>query len=224
MVKVKFCWRKFSRDLVTQLTVPASLIPDTSPGSDVQCFLMFTETIPSGAYVDPDQINSLKPYGGPDVLLSSPVDVEKPEIESTEFQGHVFSNLSRVGDKLTSSYRLPVHLRYHGISDQDYTTVTFTNPEVSVRCVNKKLGMPHYGYHGDIVKQKSEMCSSSSKILCDWIVIHYDAEKKDISVEVPVGKVEHYILVTVGTMVTTLSACIFLVYQTLCSGKHVKVS
>jgi hypothetical protein len=73
------------------------------------------------------------------------IDVEKAEFESTQFEGRIFTNLSYDGDNWTSSYILPIHLRYHSLSDQDYTTVTFNNPEVSVRCLNQKIGMPHYG-------------------------------------------------------------------------------
>jgi hypothetical protein len=40
-------------------------------------------------------------------------------------------------------------------------------------------------------------------------------EAADISVEVPAGKVEHYFLVTMGTMVTTLIGCALLVYHAL---------
>jgi hypothetical protein len=52
---------------VTQFTIPTELLPDVIEGGDIQCFLLFTETVPSGAYIDSDQINSLKNYGGPDV-------------------------------------------------------------------------------------------------------------------------------------------------------------
>lgn len=54
---------------MTQLTVPSELLPDVTVGGDIQCYLLFTETVPSGAYIDSDQINSLKNYGGPDVRI-----------------------------------------------------------------------------------------------------------------------------------------------------------
>lgn len=42
-------------------------MPDITPDGDVSCFLMFVETIPSGAFVDPYQLKSLEPFGGPNV-------------------------------------------------------------------------------------------------------------------------------------------------------------
>lgn len=207
------------RDLVTSLKIPVALLPDIHLDEDLRCYILFTETFPTGAYVDPDQIKSLKPYGGPDVLLTSAVDVEKPEFESTGFLGLVFSNLSKVDGTWIGGYTLPVHLRYHAVSRQDFVNVTFSNPEIAVRCINKEFGLIHHGYHGDTVRQKSELCGSSSVLLCDWVVIQYLAEKTNISVEVPVGKAEHYLLVTVGTVLTTLLGCFLLVYVSLHVGK-----
>lgn len=54
------------RDLLTVVRIPET---DIAIFEDVECSILFTETLPSGAYVDPYQLNSLKPYGGPDVCF-----------------------------------------------------------------------------------------------------------------------------------------------------------
>lgn len=57
----------FCRELTTRLLIPDELMPDVIPGGDVNCFMLFEETVPSGAYVDPYQLKSLRPFDGPDV-------------------------------------------------------------------------------------------------------------------------------------------------------------
>jgi len=57
------------REIKTSLTITKELMPDVTPDGDVTCSMVFLETIPSGAYVDPYQLKSLKPFGGPDVRI-----------------------------------------------------------------------------------------------------------------------------------------------------------
>ena len=59
----------FHRELSTSIQFLKRELHDVDDTEDISCGLLFTEVIPSGAYVDPYQIASLKSFGGPDVSL-----------------------------------------------------------------------------------------------------------------------------------------------------------
>jgi len=82
------------------------------------------------------------------VLISQDVDLEKPEFESQEFTVNIYADLFYVDSTWTSNYTLPVHLRYHAISEGiDYATMTFNQPEVAIRCQIKEYGMQYFGMY-----------------------------------------------------------------------------
>ncbi|KAL4240134.1 hypothetical protein ACF0H5_000928 [Mactra antiquata] len=211
----------FHKDLQTTIRIPETNLEVVE---HVECFILFTEIIPSGAYVDPFQIISLKPHGGPDAIVLDEVDTEKPEFESKEHSVNIFSNMTLQDNTWTADYNLPVHVRYHSVSDKLFDTVTFTNPEISIRCFNNQLGTVHYGYKGETVKMKNDLCYSNKKLICDWTVIQYQSETDSVSVVVPVGQSEHFMIVTVVTIITTMLGCIILTLKTLYKDIKIKES
>ncbi|XP_052769123.1 phosphatidylinositol-glycan biosynthesis class X protein-like isoform X2 [Mya arenaria] len=205
----------FHRELLTSVDMPRELLPDYFDGGDIDCHMLFREVIPSGAYVDPFQLQEQRHFGGPDVKVVDPVDVEKPEVQSFEIVALVYANLTSDGDSWVASYSLPIHLRYHSISpDVDNMEVIFQKPEIFLRCNDAKSGITHYGYRGETVRQESLGCSSSDIILCDWSMIQLH-QNSSLHAWVPVGKTGHFTIVTVGTVIATTAACFLLIAKAL---------
>ncbi|KAL5018858.1 hypothetical protein ScPMuIL_004580 [Solemya velum] len=70
---------------------------------DEACRLLVEESLPSGVFVDPHQIDSLHGFGGPEVLLLDKIDVEAPEYLSQPVQLYIFAALSQNGDRISSN-------------------------------------------------------------------------------------------------------------------------
>ncbi|WAQ96929.1 hypothetical protein MAR_029619, partial [Mya arenaria] len=85
------------KELLTSVDMPRELLPDYFDGGDIDCHMLFREVIPSGAYVDPFQLQEQRHFGGPDVKVVDPVDVEKPEVQSFEIVALVYANLTSDG-------------------------------------------------------------------------------------------------------------------------------
>ena len=78
----------FHKQLLSEveLMLTTTLLPD-------QCQLLVEETIPRGAYVDPDEMRDLKARTGIRSFISVKVDVEKPEFESEAYRVFIFRSL-----------------------------------------------------------------------------------------------------------------------------------
>lgn len=220
----------FHRDLSSSISVQAELLTNVENSREISCLLLFTETIPSGAYVDPYQIASLRPFRGPDAIVRDKVDIEKPEYMSEPLTVEIFTRLYRTGEFWISNYTLPVHLRYHATSEtEDFALVSFIRPEVAVRCWNTTTKLQINGYTGTVAGVKSSTCSSDSNQLCDWTVIETTAvcddqlivpginddlkhhcQQEGIAVSVPVGRANDYYLVTLVTLLFTVGGCLLL--------------
>lgn len=222
----------FHRELSTSIKFLKSELFDAEDTEGISCGLLFTEVIPSGAYVDPYQIASLKLFGGPDAVVKDKVDIEKPEYLSQPHTVEIFTKLHNDQEFWHSNYTLPIHLRYHATSDvEEFATVTFNTPEVAARCWNTATGQPH-GSVNSGTRQKSAFCSSDSQQLCEWTVLETAVECEDhfivagdlkstpcqqdsISVRVPVGRSSDYNLVTSITLLFTVGGCLFLAFYVI---------
>merc|ERR1719145_68678 len=78
----------FHKQLLSEveLMLTTTLLPD-------RCDLLVEETIPRGAYVDPDEMRDLRFKTGLRSFIPAKVDVEKPEFESEAFRVFLFRTL-----------------------------------------------------------------------------------------------------------------------------------
>ena len=88
------------RELSTSISIPAGLLAKNVDFAETSCLLLFTETIPSGAYVDPYQVASLRPFGGPDVSPIICFRLYEPRREKTGLRDF------RPGPTQTGLYKL----------------------------------------------------------------------------------------------------------------------
>merc|ERR1719369_1439071 len=75
----------FHKQLLSEveLMLTTTLLPD-------RCTLLVEETIPRGAFVDPDEMRDLRYKVGLRAFIPTKVDIEKPEFESEAFRVFLF--------------------------------------------------------------------------------------------------------------------------------------
>uniref|UniRef100_A0A803JMB9 Phosphatidylinositol-glycan biosynthesis class X protein n=1 Tax=Xenopus tropicalis TaxID=8364 RepID=A0A803JMB9_XENTR len=117
-----------SRDLETSVVVqgPAELVK--------HCRVLIQEHIPSGLYLDPYQLSSLRHHNLTEVLLLTPVDVEAPEYLS---RGHTALVYTKPDPSCAHCYTstVPLHIRYHRPASQtDKVSITLQNPKLLLNC------------------------------------------------------------------------------------------
>ncbi|BFZ02860.1 hypothetical protein BsWGS_05899 [Bradybaena similaris] len=195
----------FHRSLETSLTVPESVIlqhklPDCA-------FLLF-ETLPPGIYADPFQINSLVPFGGPQVLFDRIVNIEAAEFLSKPHELFIFLSLHKhVTDERPSEktlkVSLPIHARYHRPSVDakiSHSHVTILPPGLYSNCTPSDAA--------DTVMAPCDMNNSS---LCLWTHLPYKSSFPVVQLSVPIGQQSDIPLVVMTTLFTTVAVCALLI-------------
>ncbi|KAK3598853.1 hypothetical protein CHS0354_008595 [Potamilus streckersoni] len=200
----------FHRNLRTEISIPRESIHFKPSTGDIACAVLLEETLPSGAFVDPYQLESLRAFGGPDVLCLHDVDTEKPEFLSQPLTIFIFSHLHLHEGHWTSNVTIPIHMRYQRpFQRQDYVTVTFLNPALFLRCPDTA----DTGEYDNI--EIVFACDSMNQAVCTWFRIDYTSTKGNLDVQVPVGRLEHLPFVIGATIIITLLGCIMLIYMVI---------
>jgi len=201
----------FHKELLSEveLMLTTTLLPD-------RCTLLMEETIPRGAYVDPDQLRELRYKSGLRTFIPTKVDVEKPEFESEAWRVFVFRPL-RVQENLRlTSVQLPVHIRYHkpsapvpghnrGDPGAPMATVKINNPRLLLSCQDEDL------MSNCSERRVTSYCDDTGLEKCDWLNLPYKINVANIEVSIPVGNTEHTGLVVAVTTLVTSGATIYLV-------------
>ncbi|CAG5127835.1 unnamed protein product [Candidula unifasciata] len=195
----------FHRNLETLLTLPESIIlQHKSP----ECSLLLFETLPPGAYADPFQINSLKPFGGPQVLFDRIVNIEAAEFSSKPHELFIFLSLykhvaaERSSEK-TLEVSLPIHARYHKPSVDakiSHSFVTILPPGLYSNCTPS-----------DAADTIMAPCDVNNSSMCLWTHLPYKSNFPVVQLSVPVGQQSDIPLVVVATLFITVTVCAVLV-------------
>ena len=154
-----------------------TLLPD-------KCTLVMEETLPRGAYIDPDQLRDLRYSRGVRAYVPASIDIEKPEFESESWRVFIFRPL-RVQENLrVTSVQLPVHMRYHRPSGQGGASPS--GPSATVRINNPRL-LLSCGDGEDILANCSERrvtsyCDETGAEKCDWLNLPYKINVPSIEV------------------------------------------
>ncbi|XP_041362714.1 phosphatidylinositol-glycan biosynthesis class X protein-like [Gigantopelta aegis] len=197
----------FHRDLVTH--IEWNMKPFHGSRLD-NCHLLMQETLPAGLYVDPYQLNSLLPFGGPQVLIDQPVDIEAPEYKSSPLNIYVFARLYPVKQSKgqhTADVTLPLHLRYHRPSSrpgQKYHRLTINNPVIFTNCsVHDSEGL------------SVSACDYLNSSVCWWHQHPVELVSGAIKLSIPIGHQSHLTLVVIGTLSVTAAGCLFIMYTVI---------
>ncbi|CAI9720829.1 phosphatidylinositol-glycan biosynthesis class X protein [Octopus vulgaris] len=169
--------------------------------STTQCKSALEMTLPAGAYLDPNQINNLRK---PEVLFDSPVDVEAPEHASSNQTLLVYTDLQPVTqNEFTAEIVLPVHLRYHQSEhSKPFKTIHFKTPDtIFIDCLD--------GMYTTYELQ----CSQTNYNICTWTKLKCQCRVSSTQAIIPVGNLDHLLIVAVITTLTTICGTTFLLYQ-----------
>uniref|UniRef100_A0A803JTN4 Phosphatidylinositol-glycan biosynthesis class X protein n=3 Tax=Xenopus tropicalis TaxID=8364 RepID=A0A803JTN4_XENTR len=183
----------YHRDLETSVVVqgPAELVK--------HCRVLIQEHIPSGLYLDPYQLSSLRHHNLTEVLLLTPVDVEAPEYLS---RGHTALVYTKPDPSCAHCYTstVPLHIRYHRPASQtDKVSITLQNPKLLLNCGQD---FPPTSCSPHSVTEAP--CDLKDKELCQWLDLPYTADPNALNLEVPVGLAEDGPIVCAVTLIVTL--------------------
>nr|ACO15466.1 Phosphatidylinositol-glycan biosynthesis class X protein precursor [Caligus clemensi] len=189
----------FHKELSTEveLMLTTSVLPD-------QCTLLIEEIVPRGMYVDPDQMRSLSNKNGNQYYIGVKVDVEKPEFEPESFRLFLFKELKIQENLRVASASFPIHLRYHkpaspmnsavdpsfeASAKSPSAIVKIHNPRLLLRC---ELGDESIDFDDSCPERiTSSHCDALGNTKCDYLILSYKVNTKNVEVSVPVGNKEH---------------------------------
>ncbi|XP_063296989.1 phosphatidylinositol-glycan biosynthesis class X protein [Pelobates fuscus] len=185
--------RGFHRDLVTRLDL------HTFAEQVDSCRVHFLESIPSGLFLDPYQLSSLRQHNFTDVFLLTAVDLEAPEYLATEQKARVYAKPDPAVCAHCFSSIVPIHTRYHQPSYFSEASITLQSPQLLIHC-NKDFppsGCTHYPV-------SEAPCGLEDDSVCSWLHLPYTAVPKTIIMQVPVGMTQHKAVVCTVTIAVTL--------------------
>ncbi|XP_075220575.1 phosphatidylinositol glycan anchor biosynthesis class X isoform X2 [Lycorma delicatula] len=159
------------------------------------CSLAIHQTLPSGAYVDPEQLNELSHLGKVSnsvyYLNNTVVDVEASEESSVPINVIIYNSDTLNNVKVSSStntnilqykFILPIHLRYHAPNfSGGYRNVLIPYPKVLLRCpvdsdLNNIISEPYHctKHFHDKLPCNPPMDIKTKELICnDWRTLVY---------------------------------------------------
>uniref|UniRef100_A0A0K2THT6 Phosphatidylinositol-glycan biosynthesis class X protein n=1 Tax=Lepeophtheirus salmonis TaxID=72036 RepID=A0A0K2THT6_LEPSM len=192
----------FHKELSTEieLMLTTSVLPD-------KCTLLIEEIIPRGMYVDPDQMRTLAHVNDNNFYIGVKVDVEKPEFESEAFRLFLFKDLKIQENLRIASAAFPIHIRYHKPASPSLDKLdpsfeaSATSPSAIVKIHNPRLLLRcKQGYDEGVStdfdvycpeRVTSAHCDSTGTNKCDYLILPYKVNTKNVEISVPVGNTEH---------------------------------
>ena len=182
--------------------------------------MLVEETIPRGAYVDPDEMRDLRFKTGLRTFIPVKVDVEKPEFDSEAFRVYIFRTLKVRENLRVTSIQIPVNMRYHkpGPPSSDgsppMATIKIPNPRLLLACPQDNTVANCSG------RKVTAFCDETGSSKCEWINLPYKINVASVEVSIPVGNSEHTSLVVGVTTLVTCGATIYLIITMFRQVKH----
>ncbi|KAM8953214.1 GPI alpha-1,4-mannosyltransferase I, stabilizing subunit, partial [Pelodytes ibericus] len=194
VVKREILNKGFHRDLVTTLD-----LKDFSEQVN-SCRILLQENLPSGLFLDPYQLSSLRQHNLTEVQLLTPSDVEAPEYLSTGQTALVYTKPDPAACAHCYRSTVPIHLRYHRPSaDSHDVSFTLREPQLLIHC--NKDSPPNGCSHFPVVEAS---CGLDVETACRWLHLPYTAVPGTVMLQVPVGISQHTPVVCIVTIAVTL--------------------
>ncbi|XP_029356460.1 phosphatidylinositol-glycan biosynthesis class X protein [Echeneis naucrates] len=196
-VSVDISKKGFHRDLITNI----DLSPDVPRG--IRVLLVYRW--PSGVYVDPYQLASLRDQSDWQILLDSSIDLEVPAHKTLGFVTYVYPNH---GDPPPRELKvvIPMHGRYHEPSSQKtFTSVDMQPPELLLQ-TEKCMQLNSFEPHAIV----DAPCTVHNSSMCPWVKVQFQQEHGPVSFQLPVGDGSLVIPVCSGTLLVTIICCVLL--------------
>ncbi|XP_071949213.1 phosphatidylinositol-glycan biosynthesis class X protein-like [Antedon mediterranea] len=212
--------RGFHRNVTT--TVRLNMMDNIS--SNFTCHILMIDHIPSGAFVDPDQLKNRIDFGGPQVVILDEIDIEKPEYMSEEISIISFQTFKSLSSSTSCQINLtisfPLHLRYHRPSNEstiNFANVTIHPPDTFIRCIPDDTDSSNINQDCKLILAP---CSYTKTKLCHWQSIRKN-EGMSIILQVPVGQQNDFVVVFLGTVLCVIASVLYILYVLFKSSKDV---
>ncbi|XP_077289748.1 phosphatidylinositol glycan anchor biosynthesis class X [Arctopsyche grandis] len=166
------------------------------------CRLTLEQILPSGAYVNADELQDMRRLNKVHACPVGDVDVEKPKHMSRPITVHMYSlvNSSRL------SITLPIHLRYHRAKSKGgYEAVRIKNPWILLRCPNNVFKLCE---STDTIVAP---CAACSQHKCSWHNITTKSLTSPLEMVVPVGDLNDFTNVALVTFFVSFIGCFYII-------------
>ncbi|XP_035872106.1 phosphatidylinositol-glycan biosynthesis class X protein [Phyllostomus discolor] len=184
----------FHRDLLIKVKFGESI-------EDLQtCRLLIKQYIPTGLFVDPYELASLRERNITEaVMVSEDFNIEAPNYLSEESEVLIYA---RQDSQCIDCFQalLPVHYRYHRPHSKDGETfIVINNPDLLMYCDQEFPILKCWSQ-----SKVAAPCALKSKDICQWDNMKYRSVYENVTLQVPVGLTTHTSLVCSATLLVTI--------------------
>ncbi|XP_063826011.1 phosphatidylinositol-glycan biosynthesis class X protein [Ostrinia nubilalis] len=175
------------------------------------CIVALDQPLPPGVYLNPDELNEFRRIKKLNAVTKNRINIELPTEESESSNVYIFGRIKQ--DK--AYLWLPVHARYHkAVKGGGTARNTVKSPKLYLRCPDQRLDVCDKALSPDTF-----LCNGSSKEKCSWKQIPFTMVTEPLIWDVPVGDLDHYYTVAVGTGLVVVMGSVYLLqaaheYQT----------
>uniref|UniRef100_A0A452EL80 Phosphatidylinositol-glycan biosynthesis class X protein n=1 Tax=Capra hircus TaxID=9925 RepID=A0A452EL80_CAPHI len=184
----------FHRDLLTKVKFGESI-------EDLQtCRLLIKQYIPTGLFVDPYELASLRERNITEaVMVSENFNIEAPNYLSKESEVLIYARQDSQCIDCFQAF-LPVHYRYHRPHIKDGETfIVVHNPDLLMYCDQEFPVLKCWAQ-----SKVTAPCALNSKDICQWNNMKYKSVYKNLTLQVPVGLTIHTSLVCSVTLLISI--------------------
>ncbi|XP_006884351.1 PREDICTED: phosphatidylinositol-glycan biosynthesis class X protein [Elephantulus edwardii] len=184
----------FHRDLIVKVKFGESI-------ENLQtCQLLIKQSIPSGLFVDPYELASLREKNITEaVMVSENFNIEAPSYLSRESEVLIYARQDSQCIDCFQAF-VPVHYRYHQPHSEDgETVIVVNNPDLLMYC-DKELPILKCWAQSKVAAP----CSLKTEDTCQWNNMMYKSVYKNVILQVPVGLTIHTFLVCFVTLLVTV--------------------
>ncbi|GBP36647.1 Phosphatidylinositol-glycan biosynthesis class X protein [Eumeta japonica] len=166
------------------------------------CIIGLDQPIPSGVYVNPDELGDLRRTNRMNAFPKNKVNVELVAAQASSSSVYVIGKV--IENKL--HLWIPIHARYHhAIVGGGMVRNEISPPKLYIRCIDDRLSMCK-----DVPVPDGSLFCSNDKENCDWLQMPYNLLTKSIVWEVPVGNLDHYYIAAVGTTMVIIVGSLYI--------------
>ncbi|XP_029422032.1 phosphatidylinositol-glycan biosynthesis class X protein [Nannospalax galili] len=172
------------------------------------CRLLIKHYIPTGLYVDPYELASLREKNITEaVMVSESFNIEAPNYLSKESEVLIYARQDAQCIDCFQAF-LPVHYRYHRPHRKDgHTLIVVNNPDLLMYCDEEFPVLKCWAQ-----SEVAAPCALKSEDICQWNNMKYKSILKNLTLQVPVGLTIHTSLVcSVTLLITVLCSTLILV-------------
>ncbi|KAJ8731638.1 hypothetical protein PYW07_004802 [Mythimna separata] len=167
------------------------------------CVVGLDQTLPHGVYANPDELSTLRRLKKLNAVPKNRINTELPAEHSYPTTTYI---TERIKDCKVYMW-LPVHARYHlAMPGGGMARNTIGPPKLYLRCPDQRLDM--CGKTGAPV---TFLCNGGSKDKCSWKELPYTLLTDTLVWPIPVGNMEHYHAISVGTALVIAVGSLYLI-------------